>query len=187
MNRPFWLSGSNPHDIPSISSKLSPWHQCCCKHLHRCEQQKEVSDGDNTRSRLVVLVCDCRAVGVGLSGWQLGIYLAMALCVVQIIHVRSLTHDLTAFPVQVRVAYLAMLLAGLWGPLQWIHWMQLVGTSARFLIGYCFLARTLSLAPWNRWQPLTWALLRRTYFSLQANIQPCGEVFLRMSFERVHG
>jgi len=126
-------------------------------------------------------------LGVGLSGWQLGIYLAMALCVVQIIHVRSLTHDLTAFPVQVRVAYLAMVLAGLWGPLQWIHWMQLVGTSARFLIGYCFLARTLSLAPWNRWQPLTWALLRRTYFSLQANIQPCGEVFLRMSLERVHG
>ncbi len=29
----------------------------------------------------------------------------MALCVVQIIHVRSLTHDRTALPVQVRLAY----------------------------------------------------------------------------------
>jgi hypothetical protein len=126
-------------------------------------------------------------LGAGLSGWLHGIYWAMALCVVQIIHVRSLTRDLTAYPVQVRVTYLAMLLVGLWGPFQWIHWMQLVGTSARVLIGYCFLARTLSLAPWNRWQPLTLALLRRTYFSLQANVQPCGEVFRQMSLERVQG
>lgn len=72
-------------------------------------------------------------------------------------------------------------------PIQWIHWVQLVGTSARVLIGYCFLARPLSLAPWKRWQPLTWTLLRRTYFSLQTNVRACCEVFRRMSLERVHG
>ncbi|MBA5865462.1 MAG: hypothetical protein GDA67_02065 [Nitrospira sp. CR1.3] len=114
-------------------------------------------------------------------------FVAMALCIVQIAHVIRLTRDVTAFPVQVRTAYLAMLIAGLWEPLQWIHWMQLAGTSARVLIGYCLLARTLSLAPWNRWQPLTFALIRGTFFSLQTGVPPCGEVFRRMTLERVQG
>lgn len=56
------------------------------------------------------------------------------------------------------------------------------GTSARVLIGYCLLARTLSLAPWNR---LSFALINRTFFSSQAAVPPCGEVFYRMSLERV--
>jgi len=124
-------------------------------------------------------------LGAGLLGWTAGIVLAMALCAVQIAHVLWLTRDLTAFPVQVRIAYVAMLIGGLWEPLQWIHWMQLAGTSARVLGGYCLLARTLSLAPWNRWQPLSLALIKRTYLSWQAAMPPCGEVFRRMSLERV--
>jgi hypothetical protein len=55
-------------------------------------------------------------LGAGLFGAPAGIFLAMALCAVQIGHVVWLTRDITAFPVQVRVAYLAMLIAGLWGP-----------------------------------------------------------------------
>lgn len=126
-------------------------------------------------------------LGASLLGWTVGVYLAMVLCVVQIAHVFWLTRDVTSFPVQVRIAYLGLLVAGLWGPLQWIHWVQLVGTSARVLIGYCFLARTLSLAPWNRWQPLTLALVRKTYLSLQEAAPPCGAVFRRMALERVQG
>jgi hypothetical protein len=126
-------------------------------------------------------------LGAGLFGWPAGIFLAMALCAIQIGHVVWLTQDLTTFPVQVRVAYLAMLIAGLWGPLQWIHSIQLGGTAARILAGYCLLARTLSLAPWNLRQPLSLALIRRTFFSLQAAVPPCGEVFRRMSLERVQG
>ena len=114
-----------------------------------------------------------------------GIVLAIALCAVQILHVLWLTRNWTAFPMQVRMAYLAMLVGGLWEPLHWIHWIQLTGTSARVLIGYCFLARTLSLAPWNRWQPMSIALLRQTYFSVQAVVPPCGVVFRGMSMERV--
>ena len=124
-------------------------------------------------------------LGAGLFGWPAGIYLAMLLCAIQICHVVWLTRDVTAFPVQVRVAYLVLLTAGLWGPLQWIHWIQLAGTTARVLVGYCLLARTLSLAPWNRRQPLTAGLLRRTFLSLQAAVPPCGEVFRRISLERV--
>lgn len=126
-------------------------------------------------------------VAAALSGWQLGIYLAMGLCMTQIIHVISLTQDLTSFPVQVRVAYLTMLIAGLWEPLHWIHWMQLAGTTARISVGYCFLARTLSLAPWNRKQPLTLTLFRQNYLSRELAAPPCGAVFRRMSLERVQG
>jgi hypothetical protein len=126
-------------------------------------------------------------LGAGLLGWPAGIFLAMMLCSVQIVHVIWLTRDLTTFPTQVRIAYLAMLIAGLWGPLQWIHWMQLAGTTARVLIGYCLLARTLSLAPWNRWQPLSFPLVRQTFLSLQTAVPPCGEAFRRMSLERVQG
>lgn len=124
-------------------------------------------------------------LGSGLVGWPAGIPLAMLLCAFQAAHVVWLTRDVTAFAVQVRVVYLAMLVAGTWAPLQWIHWMQLMGTSARVAIGYCLLARTLSLAPWNRWQPLSMDLVRRTFLSLQAALPPCGAVFSRMSLERV--
>ena len=51
-------------------------------------------------------------LGAGLLGWPLGVYLAMALCAVQIGHVIWLTGCLTAFPMQVRVTYLALLAMG---------------------------------------------------------------------------
>ena len=126
-------------------------------------------------------------LGAGLLGWPAGIFVAMVLCAVQIVHVIWLTRDLTALPVQVRIVYLAMLIAGLWEPLQWIHWILLGGMTVRVLAGYCLLARTLSLAPWNLRQPLSLALIRRTFLSLQAAVPPCGEVFRRMWLERVQG
>jgi hypothetical protein len=122
-----------------------------------------------------------------LLGWSLGLYLAMALCVVQIVHVIRLTGEMTAFPVQVRVAYLALLFAGLWPPLWWVHWVQLVGTSVRVTVGYCFLARVLSLLSWNRRQPLSRDLLARTFLSGQTAVPSCGTVFQQAWLERVHG
>jgi len=126
-------------------------------------------------------------LGAGLLGWTAGLYLAMVLCAIQIIHVSWLTRNVTSFPVQVRLAYLGLLLAGLWEPLQWIHWVQLIGTSARVVVGYCFLARVLSLASWNRRFPLSWELVAHTLFSRQTVIPPCGEVFQRWWLERVLG
>ena len=89
-----------------------------------------------------------------------------------------------AFAMQVRLVYLTMLIAGLCGPLKWLHWVQLVGTTARVLIGYCFLARTLSLAPWNRSQPLTWQVVRETYLGIASAVPPCGAGFRRIALER---
>lgn len=125
-------------------------------------------------------------LAAGLSGWQRGIYLAIVLCIIQIGHVMRLTHDLTTFPMQVRATYAVMLMAGLWGPLAWLHWMQLVGTSARVLIGYCFLARLLSLAPWNRREPLSWELVIRTFLSGQTVTPSCGAIFQPLWLEQVH-
>ena len=126
-------------------------------------------------------------LSAGLLGWTAGVYLAMLLCTVQIAHVIWLTRDVTSFPVQVRLAYLGLLLVGLWGPLQWIHWVQLVGTTARVVIGYCFLARVLSLASWNRRQSLSLELAARTLLSRQNVMSPCTEVFQQVWLERVYG
>lgn len=103
------------------------------------------------------------------AGWRSGLYLAMALCVVQAVHFARRESNMAALTVQVRIAYLGLLLAGLWEPLHAIHWVQLVGTSARVLADYCFLARLLSLLPWNRLEPLSWGLLHRTFFLVPAN------------------
>lgn len=126
-------------------------------------------------------------LATSLMGWWMGLYLAMALCAVQIGHVIWLTRDITSFPVQVRAAYLGLLAAGLWLPLQWIHWVQLVGTSARVTVGYCFLARVLSLASWNRQQSISWNLLVRTFFSSQSSVSSCGQVFQQFQLERGQG
>ena len=71
----------------------------------------------------------------------------------------------TSFPVQVRITYLSLLVVGLWRPLGFIHWIQLAGTTAMILVGYCLLARCLSLLPFNRTEPLTAALVARTFFT----------------------
>jgi hypothetical protein len=119
----------------------------------------------------------------GLLGWANGIHLAIFLCAVQVIHFGWRSGGITALPVQVRVTYLLLLALGLWTPLQWIHLVQVIGTSARVLVGYCLLARTLSLAPWNRVEPLSASLVRHTFLSMQSAIAPCGSVLPRPLLE----
>ncbi len=48
------------------------------------------------------------------------------------------------------------------GPLRALYLVLLCGTWANVLVGYSPLARTLSLAPWNRREPLTPNLVWRT-------------------------
>jgi hypothetical protein len=102
---------------------------------------------------------------LGLAGRFEAYYLAAALSAVQVVHVRLLEGNFTAFPVQVRVAYAAMLLLALWAPMNWLFWVPAIGTPAQVLFGYCALARCLSLQPWNRREPLSWPLLWRTFAS----------------------
>jgi hypothetical protein len=114
---------------------------------------------------------------VELSGWRIGLYAALVLTVVQLVHFAWLESSLTSFSLQVRIAYLGLLILGFWTPLQCIHWIQLIGTSARVLVGYCLLARMLSLLPWNRFQPLSWALFNRTFLSASGEVG-CGKRYI---------
>jgi hypothetical protein len=105
------------------------------------------------------------ALGGRLGGWGQGLALAMALTVLQAIHLAVRTARSTSLPVQVRASYLALLVMGSWPPLAFLHAAQLAGTIALLVFDYCPLARTLSLFPWNRRGPLTLARLRATFLT----------------------
>ena len=101
----------------------------------------------------------------GLAGGPGGFGPVIGLTCAQLVHYLLREGAPGAFPVQVRAGYLLLLIAGQWPPLAFIYWIQLVGTSAMVTVGYCPLARILSLLPWNRTAPLTLSLVRRTFFS----------------------
>jgi hypothetical protein len=101
-------------------------------------------------------------IAAALAGWGDGYVLAINLTCVQLIHFAVRTRSLTSFPCQVRVAYLELLLLGLWEPFAFIHWVQLFSTCTMLMFGYCPLARLLSLMPWNRREPFSLSLVART-------------------------
>lgn len=102
---------------------------------------------------------------IGLAGRFEAFYLATALSAIQIVHFRLREGSFAAFPVQVRVAYTAMLALALWEPMNWLFWVPAIGTPAQVLFGYCTLARCLSLMPWNRREAMSVGLVSRTFLS----------------------
>lgn len=98
------------------------------------------------------------AEGSGLS-W--GAPLALVICVVQVAIAFGCHRHWRALPVQVRLAFLLLFVAGSSTPaLSWLHALQFVGVNALLIADYCLLARLLTLLPWNRSAPLTPALVR---------------------------
>lgn len=116
----------------------------------------------------------------GLAGRTEAFYYAMALTAVQWMHFALCDRSLISFPVQVRVGYLGLLLLGQWDPFYFVYLIQLVGTSAMVLFGYCPLARFLSLMPWNRREPFSLSLVRRTFLSPPVR----GSILQEMPSER---
>jgi hypothetical protein len=100
-----------------------------------------------------------------LFGYRAALPCAIALTSLQVFHFAFRTGGMTSFPVQIRASYLALLLLGIWPTLSFLHWIQFVGTWAMVLTDYCFLARCLSLLPWNRQVPLTAKRVTRTFLS----------------------
>lgn len=98
------------------------------------------------------------------AGWAHAMPLAMALTAWQAAHVAWVRGTLWTLDVQVRIAYLALLVLGHAGPLWPIHVVQFVGVNALLVVDYCLLARLLVLMPWNRVEPLTARLVRQALF-----------------------
>jgi hypothetical protein len=100
-----------------------------------------------------------------VAGNTLSLQAVIGLNVIQVIHFALRERSLTAFPVQVRVAYLGLLFMSQAPYMSWILWWQLIGTAAMVLFGYCFLARCMSLMPWNKNEEYSVGLVKRTFFS----------------------
>lgn len=101
----------------------------------------------------------------GLAGEPKGFLLAIGLTVFQLMHFIMRERSLNAFPVQVRIGYLLLLLLALPNALQPIYWIPMIGTWAQVLFGYCAMARIVSLMPWNREEAFSFAIVKRTFFS----------------------
>jgi hypothetical protein len=90
---------------------------------------------------------------------------AMVLCGIVGLFFFARLGSVRLMPVQVRLAYLALLALGLAPGMGWLHWVQLVGTSAMVTFGYCPLVRLLTLLPWNRGEPLSSGFLKALAFA----------------------
>lgn len=114
----------------------------------------------------LVTACFLTAGVSGHQDWQThGFLLAIGLTLFQLLYFMLRKHSLSVFPVQVRLAYLLLLLFALPASMQWLYWLPAIGTWGLVLFGYCPMARIVSLLPWNRQQALSLRLLQRTFFS----------------------
>lgn len=102
---------------------------------------------------------------VGMFGNSLGFQIAIGCTVVHLLHFIIRTQSMTVFSVQVRIAYLLLLVVAFAEPLRLLYWIPTVGTWALLLFGYCTMARVVSLLPWNRDEDFSLALVKRTFFS----------------------
>lgn len=100
-----------------------------------------------------------------VAGNTLSLQAVIGLNIVQVTHFVLREKSITAFPVQVRAAYLGLLILSQAPFMFWILWWQLIGTAAMVLFGYCFLARCMSLMPWNKTEDYSISLFKRTFFS----------------------
>ena len=115
-------------------------------------------------SWLYWLVTAC-LLTAGVAGYPSGFALAIGVTVFQLIHFTIHEHGIAAFPVQVRVWYLMLLLVAFPEPLRIIYWIPTIGTWAQLIFGYCAMARCVSLLPRNRRESFSAELVARTFLS----------------------
>ena len=114
---------------------------------------------------MVDLAGNGNVAGAGLAGAEIAFVGAILLSAAQTgSHLRQ-HQSLQPYPVQIRVAYTALLILCYLPFIRWLYWLPCVGTFALVLVGYCLLARMLSLMPWNRTETITAALVWRTFFT----------------------
>ena len=113
---------------------------------------------------------------IGILGETNGLLIAATVIVLQTGHFLAMKNFQLSFPVQVRIGFLIWFSLGLLPNMQWMLWIQLVGTCVSVLFDYCAMARLMTLAPWNRTQPLSARLIVKTFIS-----RPVRGSFLKSS------
>jgi hypothetical protein len=101
----------------------------------------------------------------GLCGYDSALIGATAVTAAHGLIVLARDRSLVAYSVQLRAAYLLLLLICYLPSTRWLYWLIAAGTLALILFGYCFLTRVLSLLPWNSRETYTLDRVRRTFFS----------------------
>lgn len=106
-------------------------------------------------------------LSAGVSGWATGFLFAIGIAGFQVIHFVIRKRSIFAFPVQVRLGFLLVLLLFFALPenLRWLYWLPTIGTWTTVLFGYCPMARIVSLLPWNRKEAFSLNLLKQTFLS----------------------
>jgi hypothetical protein len=104
-------------------------------------------------------------LAVGLAGFPHGFVAAILLSALQSAVYWIRERRISAFPVQLRVAYTLLLGVCFLPLMSWLFWLPTVGTFALNILGYCLMARCLSLLSWNRHESITLDLLFRTFLS----------------------
>ena len=102
---------------------------------------------------------------MGLFGQPMAFVVAMMVTVLQVTVMLVREKNILAFAVQLRIAYLLLLVLCFVPYMRWLYWLPTVGTFALVIFGYCLMARVLSLFPWNRQEELSKDLIRRTFLS----------------------
>lgn len=88
---------------------------------------------------------------------------AIAVASAQAVVFVACTRSIRSFQAQLRVGYALLLIVCYIPPLRPVYWVPTIGTFAMLFVGYCLLSRLLSLLPWNRSEPISLELLRRTF------------------------
>ena len=104
-------------------------------------------------------------IAIGLAGYEAGFHAAIGVSALQIVWMISKEQSIRTIPVQIRIAYTACLVGYELSATRGMYWFTAAGTVAFLLFGYCLLARMLSLMPWNLREPLSAALVRRTFLN----------------------
>lgn len=86
-----------------------------------------------------------------VAGWTPGYFVVMGISLVQVLFYLVQGTSLAAFPVQIRVVYLALTLFGLWPEVRlFVYIILLLGTAMVVFFGRCSIALVLKHMPWNR-------------------------------------
>lgn len=111
------------------------------------------------------LICAC-GMSAGLYGVESGFGIAIVSALMIVVRtVLVWRKDKRNFPLQVRLSYTLLLIAAWFDPLRALYWLPAVGTWFFVLLGYCTVARGLSLIPAVSGQAFSFARARQIIFA----------------------